>query len=173
MADPLLAATPDTGPSEPSRPPRRAARIVLVVAAIVMVVVAIGAVAVGLSARSAADDDRAEAATLAHARRVQEQARIDAVHDTRTLDKDADALVTALDALGSAFDRSVDAQNRAVDEDDRAVDVYNAGNTAASEAIFRNEGAATLQELQASQDVLHTAQTAVHGARDQLEEDLR
>ena len=55
----------------------------------------------------------------------------------------------------------------------RGAEVFNTGDIAGSEAIFRDEGGAALTELQQTQSAVNEALAAFHQARDDLEEALR
>ena len=85
----------------------------------------------------------------------------------------ADAVSTALAELGVALDHNRDAQNRYDETVDRGADLYNAGDIAGAEALYRGEAAAGLAELRQRNQELQTALTAYHDAYDDLEEALR
>ena len=166
-----------SGTEEPAEdPPKRRTGMlghVLVAVAAVFVVGAVVAGIVGLSARSEAEDAQERAAQLAQVERTQEQAEEDADGDRERLEELADTMATRGDELGNAFPPATDAHNRFAEMTDRGADVFNNGDVAGSEVIFRDEGSVALEELRRTQATVNEALAAFHDARDELEEAVR
>jgi hypothetical protein len=147
--------------------------IVLVGVAVVMVAGALVAGILGLDARAAADDARARARTFTHRATVQERARDEAVDRRRVVNERADAVYAALESLTVALRDSATAQRLFSEHSNRGADVWNTGDLAGSEDIYRGDVASALNELSVRQDELRAALAALHAARDELEGVLR
>ena len=173
LMEPTTVVPAEPAAPVPERPRRSRLKIALVVTLAVLLGVVVAASAYGLSARSAASDDRAEAQSLRRRESALERRETSADHRREQVEDAVQTVETRFEELGRALDATNVAEQAYTDATNRAAVLYNSGDEAGSVAVFQTDGQVTLDELGRQVAATDTALESVRVAVLHLQEVVR
>jgi hypothetical protein len=146
---------------------------VLTVLTVVVLVGAGIAVALGVQARSSADDARARTVALQRDRHESATRQDAADHTIDSINTAVAKIPPTFNILGQTLDKVVAAQNNVVDTHNRGVVLHNAGNASGATAVYTGDGAAAVADFDAKAAAARTALANAVAAAHELEEALK